>query len=285
MTTDLQKEALMTWFSALQKKICGAFEELEHELGGPLPCSQFNFKPWRRQEPTYPNNDGGGGLQGLMKGRVFEKVGVNISTVYGEFSKAFAKEIPGASEHPYFWASGISLVAHPLNPFVPAVHMNTRHVVTTKSWFGGGADLTPTFEFAEDTQAFHVGFETLCTQHPNHSYQEYKDWCDRYFYLPHRNEPRGIGGIFYDYINNNDFDRDFAFTQGVGETFLNTYVALVKKRMHMPWTQEDKEKQLVKRGRYVEFNLLYDRGTAFGLKTGGNVEGILMSMPPEAHWP
>jgi coproporphyrinogen III oxidase len=285
MTSDLQKEYLKTWFESLQKKICSAFEALEDDFCSTTASSSFTFKPWKREEPTCPNKDGGGGLQGLMKGQVFEKVGVNVSTVYGQFSETFAKEIPGASQCPYFWASGISVVAHPLNPFVPAVHMNTRHVVTTKNWFGGGADLTPTFEFSEDTQAFHKSFEKACARHPKHSYADYKEWCDRYFYLPHRKEPRGIGGIFYDYINHNDFDGDFAFTKDVGETFLSTYVELVKKRMHTPWTPEDKQKQLLKRGRYVEFNLLYDRGTAFGLKTGGNVEGILMSMPPEAHWP
>ncbi len=290
MTTNTQKQLLSDWFSELQKKICSAFETLEQhlreqQLETEETCGSFQFKPWKRDEPTSPTHDGGGGLQGLMKGRVFEKVGVNVSTVYGRFSENFAKEIPGASEDPTFWASGISLVAHPLNPFVPAVHMNTRHVVTTKSWFGGGADLTPTFEYPDDTIFFHKSFETVCDQYAGHNYTEYKKWCDRYFYLPHRNEPRGIGGIFYDYINTGNFDHDFAFTKGVGETFLNTYVELVKRHMHKPWTREDKLKQLVKRGRYVEFNLLYDRGTAFGLKTGGNVEGILMSMPPEAHWP
>lgn len=294
MTTLDQKTQLSTWFSSLQTRICAALETLENEATHlnftPISISpgRFEQKTWIRQNDTHPSTDGGGGTMMLMKGRVFEKAGVNVSTVWGEFPSHFAKEIPGATEDPRFWASGISLVIHPLNPFVPAVHMNTRHVITSKAWFGGGADLTPTFEFAHDTADFHQAFRTTCDAHNPDYYTRFKAWCDEYFYLPHRQEPRGIGGIFYDYLTSGptreDFEKDFAFTRDVGETFLDIYPALVRRHLEKPWTEKDKQQQMIKRGRYAEFNLLYDRGTRFGLQTNGNVEAILMSLPPMVSW-
>jgi coproporphyrinogen III oxidase len=295
MTTPEQKKQLSAWFSSLQKRICGALEDIENEAAqldiAPKYISpgRFERKDWKRQDALHPAQDGGGGTMALLKGRVFEKAGVNISTVYGVFPPQFAKEIPGGDIDPRFWASGISLVIHPLNPFVPAVHMNTRHIVTSKAWFGGGADLTPTFEFAEDTTDFHQTFKSACDAHNPDYYPRFKAWCDDYFYLAHRQESRGIGGIFYDSLSTGetleDFGQDFAFTRDVGEAFLNIYPELVRRHMQKPWTEEDKQKQLIKRGRYVEFNLLYDRGTKFGLQTGGNVEAILMSLPPTVSWP
>ncbi len=279
MTTLEQKQTLTEWFQSLQKRICGALEEIEQEFqhAAILP-GHFEFKSWERDE-------GGGGTMGIMHGAVFEKAGVNVSTVHGEFSPEFRARIPGAADDPRFWASGLSLVIHPMNPYVPAIHMNTRHIVTTRSWFGGGSDLTPTFEFAEDTKSFHQAFKDACDLHDPTDYPRFKQWCDEYFYLPHRGEARGIGGIFYDNLDTNDFDHDFMFTKAVGEAFLKIYPDLVRRRMNTPWTDEGKQKQYVKRGRYVEFNLMYDRGTLFGLKTGGNVEAILMSLPPMASWP
>jgi coproporphyrinogen III oxidase len=295
MTTLDQKAELSAWIESLQQRICQSLEKIEDEAAiGEIPSpdtepenkpGRFTFKPWKREDKPQPAIDSGGGIMAMMKGRVFEKAGVNISTVHGEFAPQFAKEIPGAEEDPRFWASGISLVIHPLNPFVPAVHMNTRHIVTSKSWFGGGADLTPTFEFAEDTKDFHEAFRKACILHDPDYYPRFKAWCDEYFYLPHRQEARGIGGIFYDYLTSGetsqDFDKDFAFTRDVGEAF---YPDLVRRHMNKPWTKADKQRQMVKRGRYVEFNLLYDRGTRFGLKTDGNVEAILMSLPPMVSW-
>jgi len=295
MTTPDQKKQLSSWFSSLQGRIIEELETIEDEAERldllpqrPSP-GRFSRKTWTRKENDSSSQDGGGGTMAVIKGRVFEKAGVNVSTVHGQFSPQFAKEIPGAEKDPRFWASGISLVIHPFNPFVPAVHMNTRHIVTSQSWFGGGTDLTPTFEFTEDTVDFHQAFQATCEAHDPTYYPRFKAWCDEYFYLPHRQEPRGIGGIFYDNLTSGDtpedFEKDFAFTRDVGETFLAIYPALVRRRMQKSWTEEDKQAQMAKRGRYAEFNLLYDRGTRFGLKTGGNAEAILMSLPPLTSWP
>ena len=279
-TIEQRKKIATDWFYVLRDTICGVFEAIEAEYEGslksPLP-GKFSFKNWDRP-------GGGGGTMGLMRGRVFEKVGVNVSTVYGQFPEAFAHDIPGADQDPSFWASGISLVAHMRSPLVPAVHMNTRHIITEKSWFGGGADLTPMFPDKASTKIFHAAFKAACDQHDGLYYEKFKQWCDDYFYLKHRQEPRGVGGIFYDYLDTGCWEKDFAFTQDVGRAFLEVYPKIVRALMHKEWTEEQREQQLIKRGRYVEFNLLYDRGTLFGLKTDGNVEAILMSMPPEVKW-
>jgi coproporphyrinogen III oxidase len=286
VTLDDRKSQATAWFAELRDQICTAFEQLEDSVEAPNDSGspgRFVRKDWKRSD--HSGAPGGGGTMSVMHGRVFEKVGVNISSVFGEFSPEFRKEIPGAEENPNFWASGISLVAHMASPLVPAVHMNTRFIVTSKEWFGGGTDLTPMYPDDDDTAYFHAALKECCDRHDPDYYVKFKEWCDKYFYLPHRDEPRGIGGIFYDYVNTDDWEADFAFTQDVGRTFKDTYPEIVRRHMNKPWTAEQREHQLVRRGRYVEFNLLHDRGTTFGLKTGGNVEAILMSLPPEVKWP
>ena len=289
--TALKSEA-RAWFETLRDRIREAFEAIEDEAGedaAGAPCPAGRFQETRWERPTADGAPGGGGVISLMRGRVFEKVGVNVSTVWGEFSEEFRAQIPGAAEDPRFWASGISLVAHMCSPRVPAVHFNTRMLVTTKGWFGGGGDLTPmrleAAEAVEDAASFHAALQAACDRHGAEYYARFKEWCDRYFFLPHRGEPRGAGGIFFDHHFTGDAAADFSFTRDVGEAFLAVYPHIVRRRMAEPWTPGEREHQLIRRGRYVEFNLIHDRGTLFGLKTGGNVEAILMSLPPEARWP
>ena len=270
------------WFEALRDRICAEFEAIEREAGS---NAAFDYITWKREEEDNPNP--GGGVRGVMKGQVFEKVGVNVSTVSGQFSPEFARTIHGAEESPGFTATGISLVAHMANPHVPAVHMNTRFLTTGMAWFGGGADLNPPIAYDEDTEAFHARFRAACMAHNPTYYDRFSKWAEEYFFIPHRGVARGVGGIFYDHMECADeaeWERNFAFTREVGEAFLDVFPKIVRKRMGMEWTPEEKEQQLIWRGRYAEFNLVYDRGTLFGLKTGGNIDAILMSLPPEVKW-
>ncbi|MDH7637485.1 oxygen-dependent coproporphyrinogen oxidase [Sphingomonas oryzagri] len=282
MDLDSEQQAARTWFERLRDRICAAFEAIEQEVGS---TAAFEYTPWARVDSS--GADGGGGVRGVMKGRVFEKVGVNVSTVGGAFEGEFGKTIHGAGDDPRFFATGISLVAHMANPHVPAVHMNTRFLVTTKRWFGGGADLNPPIPYAEDTADFHAAFRAACDDHaPVGDYPRFSKWAEDYFFIPHRQVARGVGGIFYDHLDAEGaaFDRAFAFTRAVGEAFLAIYPQIVRRRLGLPFTQAEERQMLAWRGRYAEFNLVYDRGTLFGLKTGGNIDAILMSLPPRAVW-
>jgi coproporphyrinogen III oxidase len=279
---DPQQSAARTWFEALRDRICAAFTEIEREAGSD---ASFAYTPWNRDDDT--EGHGGGGVRGVMKGKVFEKVGVNVSTVGGAFSPEFAKTIHGAGEDPNFFATGISLVAHMANPHVPAVHMNTRFLVTQKRWFGGGADLNPPLPYADDTQAFHARMQAACAPHGADYYARFKKWADDYFWIPHRGVHRGVGGIFYDHMeckNDAEFEAHFSLTRDVGEALLDVYPQIIRRRMAQPYTSDERDQMLEWRGRYAEFNLVHDRGTLFGLKTGGNIDAILMSLPPEAKW-
>ena len=284
-TLDDQQTAAQTWFRSVRDRICSALETLEDEGAGDAPAGRFERTAWDRPDPSGAH--GGGGVMSVMKGRVFEKAGVNISTVHGQFSLDFAKQINGAAEDPRFFATGISLVIHPANPLVPAIHMNTRFLVTTKRWFGGGVDLNPAIPDAAETATFHHAVKAMCDAHDPAHYPAHSKWAEDYFWVPHRNRHRGVGGIFYDHLDSvdpADWERNFAYTRGVGDLFVDLYPQLVRAKMHQPFTAEQRLAQLRYRGLYAEFNLVYDRGTTFGLKTGGNVDAILMSLPPEARW-
>jgi coproporphyrinogen III oxidase len=275
---DHEQQEARAWFESLRDRICAEFETIEREGGSD---ARFDYTRWERADES--GAPGGGGVRGLMKGAIFEKVGVNVSTVGGRFSPEFAKTIHGAAEDPRFFATGISLVAHMANPHVPAVHMNTRFLATRRRWFGGGADLNPPIPYEQDTAEFHEALRAACERHDPTHYERFRKWADDYFFIPHRGVHRGVGGIFYDHLEG-DFRKDFAFTRDVGEAFLAVFPKLVRRRMGTPYTDSDKARQLEWRGRYAEFNLIYDRGTLFGLKTGGNVDAILMSLPPMATW-
>ena len=289
MILDQQQQAARDWFESLRTRICEAFEAIEREAGS---NAAFEYTAWDREgEGVAPGplseGGGGGGVRGVMKGKIFEKVGVNVSTVGGEFSPEFAGQINGAGEDPRFFATGISLVAHMANPHVPAVHMNTRFLVTTKRWFGGGADLNPPIPYAEDTESFHAQFRAALQPYGPDAYERYAKWADEYFFIPHRGVARGVGGIFYDHLDADSetmFDRHFALTRAVGDAFLAAYPPIVRHRMDSAFTEADIHTMRVWRGRYAEFNLVHDRGTLFGLKTGGNIDAILMSLPPLAAW-
>jgi coproporphyrinogen III oxidase len=284
-TLDTQQTAAQTWFRSVRDRICSALETLEDEGAGDAPAGRFERTAWDRPDPS--GEHGGGGVMSVMKGRVFEKAGVNISTVHGQFSPEFAKQINGAAEDPRFFATGISLVIHPANPLVPAIHMNTRFLVTTKRWFGGGVDLNPAIPDDAETATFHNAVKAMCDAHNPSHYPAHSKWAEEYFWVPHRNRHRGVGGIFYDHLDSvdpADWERNFAYTRGVGDLFVDLYPQLVRAKMHQPFTAEQRLTQLRYRGLYAEFNLVYDRGTTFGLKTGGNVDAILMSLPPEARW-
>ncbi|MEQ8665705.1 MAG: oxygen-dependent coproporphyrinogen oxidase [Rhodospirillales bacterium] len=298
---DARKMAAADWFAGVRDRLCDALEACEDDCAGPsgsdsLPPGRFERTKWNRgaqasqarsgNDEARGGEDGGGGTMSVLReGRVFEKAGVNVSTVWGEFSEEFRSRMPGADTDPRFWASGISVVVHPRNPLVPAAHMNTRMIVTSQTWFGGGGDLTPVFPDTDETAAFHACYQRACDAHDPAYYPKFKKWCDEYFFLPHRNEPRGVGGIFYDNLDTGDWEADFAFTRDVGDAFIEAYPTAVRAKFDLPWTDDQRQAQRVKRGRYVEFNLLYDRGTIFGLKTGGNTDAILMSLPPDVAWP
>jgi len=302
-TIDIEqrKQAAAEWFANVRDRLCAALEACEDDCEGPngtgeIEPGRFERTPWHRgagasqavsgDDEARGGADGGGGVMSVMReGRVFEKAGVNVSTVWGEFSKEFRERMPGADKDPRFWASGVSVVIHPRNPLVPAAHMNTRMIVTSQTWFGGGGDLTPVFPEQAETEAFHAVYREACDAHDPAYYPKFKKWCDEYFFLPHRNEARGVGGIFYDNLDTGDWDEDFAFTRDVGDAFIKGYPPIVREKFNRGWTDEQKQAQRIKRGRYVEYNLLYDRGTLFGLKTGGNTDAILMSLPPDVAWP
>ncbi len=285
-SAEARKSEAAAWFGELRDRICAELERVEGELTGAhadLPAGRFERKAWERP-------GGGGGVMSVLRGRVFEKAGVNVSTVHGEFSAEFRRQIPGAADDPRFWASGISLVIHPRSPLVPTVHMNTRHIRTTKGWFGGGMDLTPMVPEASDREEFHAACQRACDAHDQGYYPRFKAWCDDYFFIKHRGEARGVGGIFFDDLDSSaaradGWSRDFAFVRDVGLAFLDVYPRIVRRHMNAPWSEAQRQHQLIRRGRYAEFNLVYDRGTKFGLMTGGNVEAILMSLPPLAAWP
>jgi coproporphyrinogen III oxidase len=282
LTLDARQQSARDWFEALRDRICAEFSAIEREAGSD---AGFDFIPWDRLD--HDGSAGGGGVRGVMKGKIFEKVGVNVSTVGGAFNPEFAQTVHGAEDDPHFFATGISLVAHMANPHVPAVHMNMRFLVTTKSWFGGGTDLNPPIPYDDDTAEFHARLRAACAPYGPDIYEQYRKWAEDYFYIPHRAEHRGVGGIFYDHLETDSdamFDRNFALTREVGKAFLDVFPKLVRKRMNQPFSPEEKQRQRVWRGRYVEFNLIYDRGTLFGLKTGGNIDAILMSLPPDVAW-